>query len=328
VKRREFITIVGGAAVALPLAARAQPIVRTVGILLVSHEGETETQQWFAALQQRLGELGWGDRNIRFERRWAGGDPERIRANIADVARLNPDVILAQTTLIVAEVHKQITSVPVVFVQVSDPIGDGFVKSLARPGGNLTGFTNTMSSLGGKWLELLREAVPTLSRVGYLINRAASPGGGAYYMDTFQSAATTFRLKTVTLELEREDQIEALIASFVRDGGDGIVADSDAFITVNRKRIIAAVNRLRLPTVFYNTFFVTDGGLLSYGIDYRQQWRTAASYVDRILRGEKPQNLPVQQPTNFELAINLKTAKAIGVTVLPTMLTRADKVIE
>ena len=183
-------------------------------------------------------------------RRWAGGDAERMRTNIAEIVGLGPDVILAQNTPMVAALRKQTTSLPIVFVQVSDPVGDGFVEALARPGGNATGFTNTMSSLGGKWLELLREAVPSLSRVGFLYNRAAAPGSGAYYLESFHFAAKAFRMETVLIELRSAGEIDAVIAGFGEAGGNGMVANSDSFITVNRDRIIAAANRFRLPTIY------------------------------------------------------------------------------
>jgi putative ABC transport system substrate-binding protein len=228
----------------------------------------------------------------------------------------------------VAALHKETDSIPIVFVQVSDPVGDGFVESLARPGGNVTGFTNTMSTLGGKWLELLREVAPSLSRVGFLLNRTASPGGGAYYLEPFKSAAKSFGLTIFMLELGNEREIDKVIADFAAAGGDGIVTDSDAFIAVNRDRIIAAVNQLRLPTTYSTAYFARGGGLLSYGVDNAQQWQAAAGYVDRILRGDKPSDLPVQLPTKFELVINLKTAKVLGLTIPQTLLARADEVIE
>jgi ABC-type uncharacterized transport system substrate-binding protein len=329
-KRREFISLIGGAA-AWPLAARAQDggRLRRIGILLTVNESDPATQGWLARFQRRLRELGWtDDRNVRFERRWAGGDPERMRANIAEIVKLAPDVILAQNTPMVAALRKQTDSIPIVFVQVSDPVGDGFVETLARPGGNVTGFTNTMSSLGGKWVELLREAAPGVSQVGYLFNRAAAPGGGAYYMDPLLSAAAALGLKAVPLELRQEGEIDTVIADFAAAGGNGMVANSDSFITVNRDRIIAAANRLRLPTMFASSVSPSSGGLISYGPDTEEQWQGAAGYVDRILRGEKPRDLPVQQPAKFVLTINLKTAKAIGLEVPWFLQQRADEVIE
>jgi ABC-type uncharacterized transport system substrate-binding protein len=330
-KRRDFITLVGGGAAAWPLAARAQQRepLRRIGILLTTQENDPATQGLLAGFQRRLTEFGWVDKhNVRFERRWASGTPEGIRINVAEIVSLAPDVILAQNTPMVAALRKQTDSIPIVFVQVSDPVGDGFVETLAHPGGNASGFTNTISSLGGKWVELLREAAPGVTRVGYLFNRAAAPGGGAYYMDSLLSAADALGLKAVPLELRHEGEIDTVIADFAGAGGDGMVANSDSFITVNRHRIIAAANRLRLPTIYSSAIQADSGGLLSYGADTEQQWQAAASYVDRILRGEKPRNLAVQQPAKFVLMINLKTAKALGLKIPESFLLRADAVIE
>jgi putative ABC transport system substrate-binding protein len=328
-RRRTFLGVLGGAAVFRPLAARAQQSMRRVGVLMTALQGDPATQSWFAEFQRRLSELGWTrDRNIRFEPRWAAGDPERIRTNVAEIVNLKPDVILAQNTPIVAALHKQTKSIPIVFVQVSDPVGDSFVENLARPGGNVTGFTNTMSSLGGKWLELLREAVPRISRVGFLFNRAASPGRGTFYFEPFQSTAATFGLPTTPLEMRDDSEINSVISAFAENGGDGIVAESDSFITVHRAAIIAAINKHRLPAIYSTSLHARAGGLISYGVTTEEQWQAAALYVDRILRGEKPSDLPVQQPTKFSLAINLKTAKALGIDVPPILLVRADEVIE
>jgi ABC-type uncharacterized transport system substrate-binding protein len=329
-RRREFITLLGGAAVAWPLVARAQgDRMRRIGILLSVHETDPATQGWLAAFQQRLKELGWTDnRNVRFERRFAAGDPERMRVNAAEIVGLAPDLIVAQNTPMVAALRKQTDSIPIVFVQVSDPVGDGFVASLARPGGNVTGFTNTMSSLGGKWVELLKEAAPAVFTVGYLFNRAVAPGRGAYYMDSFLSAVAGFGLQAVELELKNDDEIDTVIADFAATGGNGMVANSDNFIAVHRDRIIAAANTHRLPTMYPSGYMTGSGGLISYGADQAQQWQAAASYVDRILRGEKPRDLPVQQPAKFVLTINLKTAKAIGLDVPWFLQQRADEVIE
>src|SRR5262245_49534309 len=221
-RRRELITLLGGAA-AWPLAARAQQgeRMRRVGILLTVQESDASTQSSLNAAQRRLAELGWmEDRNVRFDRRWAGGDAQRMRANVAEIVALAPDVILAQFTPMVAALRKQTESIPIVFVAVSDPVGEGFVNSLARPGGNVTGFTNTMSSLGGKWVELLHEAVPSLSQVGYLFNRAVAPGGGAYYMDALLSTAAALGIKAVQLELKNEEEIDHAIDTFAAAGGN------------------------------------------------------------------------------------------------------------
>jgi ABC-type uncharacterized transport system substrate-binding protein len=327
-KRREFITLIGGAAAALPLAARAQQ-PRQIGMLLTVQESDAATPGRVAVFQSRLRELGWvEDRTIRFERRYAGGDPQRMSANIVEIVGLRPDVILAQNTSMVAALRRQTDSIPIVFVQVSDPVGDGFVESLAHPGGNATGFTNTMSSLGGKWVELLKEAAPGVSQLGYLFNRAAAPGAGAYYLEPLLTAAAALGMKAVQLELRNVDEIDSVIAGFAAAGGNGMVANSDSFITVNRNRIIAVANRLRLPTIYSSAQNTNSGGLISYGADIEQQWYAAASYVDRILRGAKPRDLPVQSPAKFILSINIKTAKAIGLDIPWFLQQRADEVIE
>jgi putative ABC transport system substrate-binding protein len=326
-RRRNFLSVLGGA-VALPLAARAQQS-RQIGMLLTVQEGDPATQDWIGVFQRRLRELGWvEDRTIRFERRYAEGDPQRMSANIAEIVGLRPDVILAQNTPMVAALRRQTDSIPIVFVQVSDPVGDGFVESLAHPGGNTTGFTNTMSSLGGKWVELLKEAAPGVSQLGYLFNRTAAPGAGAYYLEPLLTAAAALGMKAVQLELRNADEIDSVIAGFAAAGGNGMVANSDSFITVNRNRIIATANRLRLPTMYASAQNTNSGGLISYGGDTEQQWYAAASYVDRILRGAKPRDLPVQSPTKFILSINLKTAKAIGLDIPWFLQQRADEVIE
>jgi putative tryptophan/tyrosine transport system substrate-binding protein len=330
-RRRAFISLLGGAAAAWPLAASAQQPerMRRIGVLLNTQENDPATQGWLDGFQQRLRQIGWvEDRTIRFERRYAGGDPQRRFANIAEIVGLRPDVILAQNTPMVAALRRQTDNIPIVFVQVSDPVGDGFVESLAHPGGNTTGFANTVSSLGGKWVELLKEAAPGVSQLGYLFNRAAAPGAGAYYLEPLLTAAAALGMKAVQLELRNVDEIDSVIAGFAAAGGNGMVANSDSFITVNRNRIIAAANRLRLPTMYSSAQNTNSGGLISYGADQGEQWYAAASYVDRILRGAKPRDLPVQSPAKFILSINIKTAKAIGLDIPWFLQQRADEVIE
>jgi putative ABC transport system substrate-binding protein len=328
--RRAFLTILGGGALPLlwPAAGRAQQgeRMRQVAVMMTAQPDDDATRQRLLGFQRRLTELGWTEgRNVRFERRFTGGSPASIRANVTEIVSLRPDLILAQNTPMVAALHAQTNDLPIVFVQVSDPVGAGFVKALARPGGNVTGFTNSMSSLGGKWLELLRDAAPGMKRVGFLFNRAASPGGGSFYLEPLKAAAAG--LTVIPLEVRNESEIEPAIAGFAGSDG-GIVADSDAFIAVNRDRIVAAINKHRLPAIYAQAIFATAGGLLAYDPDTDQQWQAAAGYADRILRGEKPLDLPVQQPTKFALTINLKTAKALGLTVPQTLLVSADDVIE
>jgi len=301
VKRRRFISLFGAAAasVSLPRSVRAQQM-RRVGVLMTVQESDPATQRYLATFQSRLKELGWiEDQTVRFNRRWAGGVTERMRAHIVEIAGLKPDVIVAQNTPMVAALRRETTTIPIVFVQVSDPLGDGFVQSLARPGTNATGFTNTMSSLGGKWVELLKEAAPAVSQVGYLFNRVAAPGNGEYYMEPLLTAAAALGLKAVRLELSNPGEIDRVIADFAAMGGNGLVANSDSFITVNRERINAAATRHRLPIMGAAATQTVSGGLLSYGADPAEQWQAAAGYIDRILRGEKPADLPVQQPAQI-----------------------------
>ncbi len=326
-RRREFLGVLGAAA-AWPQRVHAQQ-VRRIGIVLTTAESDPATQGFIATFQRRLQELGWSEgRNIHFDKRYAAGDRERLRDNIAEILRLTPDIILAQNTPTVAELQLQTTNVPIVFVMVSDPVGDGFVETLAKPGRNTTGFTNTISSLGGKWIELLKEAAPTVSQVGYLFNRAAAPGGGNYYLEPLLSAAQALGVKAVQLELTNPSDIDRTVAEFAANGGNGIVGNSDSFILINRQRIIAAVNKHRLPSIFVSSAFTNAGGMLSYGADTPQQWHGAAGYVDRILRGEAPRNLAVQLPTKMVLAINLKTANTLGFPLPWFLQQRADEIIE
>lgn len=324
-RRREFLGVLGAAA-AWP--AHAQQI-RRVGIVLTAAESDAATQSFIATFQRRIQDLGWSeDRNIRFDKRYAAGNRNRLRENIAEILRLSPDVVLAQNTPTVADLQHQTKTVPIVFVMVSDPVGDGFVDNLAKPGRNATGFTNTIASLGGKWIELLKEAVPAISQVGYLFNRAAAPGAGNYYLQSLLSAAQALGVKAVQLELTNPDDIDRAISEFAAAGGNGLVGNSDSFILVNRQRIIAAANKHRLPSIFVSALYTNAGGMMSYGADTPQQWHGAAGYVDRILRGEAPRNLAVQLPTKMILTINIKAANALGVPTPWFLQQRADEIIE
>ena len=331
-KRRDFVTLLGGAAAAWPFGARAQQSggMRRIGVLTDLPSDDSEAQVRNAAFLQGLQELGWTvGRNLQIDFRWGKGrGAGPLREYAVELVALAPGVILAVGVSSVTALQQAGGSVPMVFVQVSDPVGDGFVESLAHPGGNATGFTNTMSSLGGKWVELLKEAAPGVSQLGYLFNRAAAPGAGAYYLEPLLTAAAALGMKAVQLELRNADEIDSVIAGFAAAGGNGMVANSDSFITVNRNRIIAAANRLRLPTMYASAQNTNSGGLISYGPDTEQQWYAAASYVDRILHGAKPRDLPVQSPAKFILSINIKTAKAIGLDIPWFLQQRADEVIE
>jgi putative ABC transport system substrate-binding protein len=331
IARREFITLLGGAAVSWPLAARAQQSerMRRIGVLMNLPSDNSEGMARLAAFLQGLQELGWTvGRNVQIDYRWGSPDADRIRKDAAELLVLAPDVILSSATPTVGALQQATRTVPIVFALVADPVGAGFVETLARPGGHMTGFAAAMGSLAGKWLGLLKEAVPNLSRVGILSNSAVSAGAGEFYRAPFQVAAAALGITGVSIELPVPEAIEPAIAAFAAAGGNGIVGESNSFNAVNYQRIITAVNARRLPSIFPLAFYPHAGALASYGVDTKRQWLGAAEYIDRILRGEQPGNLPVQQPAKFELVVNMKTAKAIGLEVPPTLLARADEVIE
>jgi putative tryptophan/tyrosine transport system substrate-binding protein len=329
VKRREFITLVGGAAAAWPLAARAQQPerMRRVGILLPAASDSVEFQARVAAFHQGLALLGWTiGRNVRIDTRWATPYIAEIRKHAAELAALAPDVILAHGISTVAPLLQATRTVPIVFPVAGDPVGSGLVDSLARPGGNVTGFMNFEYSLGGKWLELLKQIAPSVSRVAVL--RDTTQGSGTSLFAAIQTAATALRVEVNPVNMRDASEIERAITAFGRSPDSGLIVTPSAPSFVHRDLIIALAARHKLPAAYYERFFVLAGGLISYGADEVDQYRQAASYVDRILKGEKPADLPVQAPTKYELAINLKTAKALGLEVPPMLLARADEVIE
>jgi putative ABC transport system substrate-binding protein len=326
--RRDFITLLGGAAIAWPVGARAQQPdrVRLIGVLMGIAE-TAEGRSRVLALQQGLQRLGWIDgRNVRFEVRWAGGDADRMRTYSAELARLAPDVILVNGTQASSILLHEVHSVPVVFVQVSDPITSGLVTSLARPGGNATGFNSNEDAMLGKWLELLKEIVPRVTRVAFIFN----PGDPAWegYLHAGQSVAPTLHIQLIPTAVRDAADIERTIDAFAREPDGGLIVQPTAITTVHRELIVARAAQHRLPAVYPLRSFATSGGLASYGVENIDLYRRAASYVDRILKGERPSDLPVQQPTNFELVINLKTAKALGLDVPWILQQRADEVIE
>ena len=326
--RRQLISLLGGA-VAWPLAARAQQAerVRRIGILLPATSDDTEFQARVGAFLQGLALLGWTiGRNVRIDTRWAGINAEDIRKNAAELAALAPDVILAHGTLSVAAMQHATRTVPVVFPIASDPVGGGVVESLARPGGNITGFMNYEFGMGGKWLELLKEIAPNVTRAGVL-REPASPSGIGHF-SAIQAVAPSLRVEVSPLNLRDAGEIERAVAAFAGSPNAGLVLTSVAGAARHRDLIIALAARHKLPAVYYTRSFVVAGGLASYGPDFIDQYRRAAGYVDRILKGEKPADLPVQAPTKYDLVINLKTAKALGIEVPPTLLARADEVIE
>ena len=327
-KRREFITLLGGAAAAWPLAAGAQRSdrPRRVGVLMNFAEDDLEGQSRVAAFSQALQTFGWTvGHNLQIAVRWGGADAESYRRNAAELVALAPDVILASASPAVMAIQQTAYGGPVVFVVVSDPVGGGFVDNLARPGRNVTGFTQFEYGLSAKWLELLKEFVPRVSRVAVIRNPAIAAGPGQ--LGALQAVAPSLGVELRPVDVRNASELERALNSFVRSGGDGLIATGGG-IAVQRKLIVTLAARYRLPTIYPYRYFVADGGLMSYGPDLVDQYRQAADYVNRVLQGEKPAALPVQASTKHRLIINLKTAKALGLEVPPTLLARADEVIE
>src|SRR6266511_213834 len=327
-KRREFITLLGGAAAAWPLAAYAQQPerVRRIGSL-TGIADDSMTQARLATFLETLQQLGWTEgQNVQVDRRWGGGDADRIRKYAAELATLNPDVILATGAPATQQFLLATRTVPIVFVLVPDPVGSGFVESLSRPGGNATGFMQFEYGLSGKWLELLKEIAPGVTRAAVLRDPALPSGIGQFAV--IQSVAPSVGVEVRPVSVRDAAEIERAIAAFARSPNSGMIVTSSALTVRHRELIIALAARHKLPAVYYRRYFVATGGLISYGYDTVDQYRRAAGYVDRILKGEKPADLPVQAPTKYELVINLKTAKALGLDVPATVLARADEVIE
>ena len=330
-KRREFITLLGGTAAAWPLAVRAQQPeqMRRIGVLSSIGESDLEAQSMVAALHKALRELGWVDgSNIRIDHRWAAGNSSRLESLAKDLVQLRPDVLVAHTTPAVLALRQQPGIIPIVFVQVSDPIGTGFIANLAHPGGNITGFTSFESSMGGKWAEMLKEMAPNITRIALLFNPETAPYVTRYYQGPFEASARSFGIDPSANPVRNTHEIETAISILGREPGGGLIVMPDSFNIVHRDRIIELAARYRLPAISPYPFAVREGGLMSYGIDLIELFRLAASYVDRILHGTKPADLPVQAPTKYALVINLKTAKALGLEVPPALLARADEVIE
>jgi putative ABC transport system substrate-binding protein len=329
VKRREFITLIGGAAAAWPLPARAQQSdgVRRIGVLMNRAADDTEGQARLAAFQQGLQQFGWIDgRNVRIDARWGAGDTERFRRYAAELVATTPDVVLGAGSPVVAALRQATRSVPIVFALVADPVGSGYVASLARPGGNATGFASTEFGISGKWLELLKEIAPGMTRVAVLRDPTNALGIGQFA--AIQSVAPSFGVELTPIDVHDASEIERDIVAFARSSNDGLIVAASPLAALHRVLINALAVRHKLLAVYADSFFVTSGGLISYGPNTLDPFRQAAGYVDRILKGEKPADLPVQAPTKYELVINLKTAKTLGVTVPDTLLARADEVIE
>src|SRR5215469_817157 len=330
-RRRDFITLLGGAAVAWPLAARAQQDdrVRRIGVLMQLNENDPLSKSIVSAFTQALADLGWTDgRNVRMDLRWAGGDINRMRALARELVGLQPDIIVPYGTPATAAVQGQTRTIPIVFASVADPVASGIVARLDRPNGNITGFGILEPSLGGKWLELLSEIAPGLNRVALIFNPDTSTASA--YMPSLETVARSLKVVTIIAHVHSDAEIETAIVALGREPGGGLVVMPDAFTDVHRKAIILAAARNNVPTVYHLSTFVRDGGLVSYGPDRVDSFRRAATYVDRILRGEKPGDLPVQFPSpgKFEMVLNLKTAKTLGLAVPPSILLRATEVIE
>lgn len=330
-RRRDFITLLGSAGVALPIAARAQQSAHTrrIGVLMGYAESDPEAQILVQTFHQALRALGWRDgENLQIEYRWGRGDPAQIRAIAKELVALQPDLILANTTPVTGALQRETKTIPIVFAIVSDPVGDGFVSSLARPGGNITGFINYEASMVSKWLEMLKQMAPASTRAALMYNPDVAPGGGSYFRAPFEAAALALGMQPVFRPVHHAEELERAVADLRGAPPTALVTGFDAFLSVNRKIIISAAARDAVPVIYSRRAFTADGGLVSYGPDYMDLFGRAALYVDRILKGTKPEDLPVQLPTKFELVINLKTAHALGLEIPPSLLARADEVIE
>jgi len=327
-QRRSFIALIGATAATIGFAARAQQPerVRRIAVLYSLGEGDPESVVRRTAFEQALKELGWTDGgNLRIDYRWAANDPELIRKFVAELVAMAPDVILTSGSVVVGPMVRATAKIPIVFLQVIDPVGSGLIESMAQPGGNVTGFTQFEYSLAGKWLELLKEIAPNLSRVAVLRDATRGPGIGQFAV--IQAMAPPYRVELSPINAGDPAEMERGIAAFARFPNAGLVVTVGG-TAVRRDVIVAAAAKHRLPAVYPYRYFTSDGGLISYGPDTIEPYARAASYVDRIFKGEKPANLPVQAPTKYHLAINLKTAKALGLTVSSSLLSRADEVIE
>jgi len=327
-RRREFLGVLGAATV-WPQGINAQQAerVRRVGVLMILSESDPDARPRVKGFEQGLQQAGWGKERLHLDYRWAGGDLNRIRTYAAEIVNLAPDVIVANTTPVLEVFHKQTTTIPIVFVQVADPIGEGFVESLSRPGGNITGFTNFEFPMGSKWVELLREIAPSIKSAAVLFNPKTAPYGEAFFHQ-IKASASALGIEAVAMMVNDVAGLEAMVAAISGKPDASVIILPDAFTTVHRSLINELIGRNHLVAVYPFRFFATDGGLVSYGVVAEDLFRRAGEYVGRILDGAAPRDLPVQAPVKFELVINLKTAKALGLTVPPRLLSRADEVIE
>ena len=330
-RRREFITLLGGAAVAWPFAARAQQPgerVRRIGILMGTAESDPEAQSWLSAFVQNLQNLGWVEgQDIRIDFRFGAGDGKRLRTYAAELIGLAPEVILGETTQVLSALRESTRTLPIVFVNVADPVSAGFVSSLSRPGGNITGFAGFEYATSGKWLELLKEIAPDVTRVAVVFHDRQAPNS-AGRLPTIETLSRSLKVDLNMADVRNEAEIARVVEVLAREPNGGMMVLPSSFTVVHRNLFIVLAAKHRLPAVYPFRYFADTGGLISYGIDTADLYRRAASYVDRILRGARPADLPVQQPTKYELVINLRTARALGLEVPPTLLARADEVIE
>ena len=328
-RRRNFIKAIAGSAAAWPLAVRAQQSeqMRRIGVLMNRVVDDVDGQARLAVFQQSLQQLGWGvDRNLRMDTRYGGNDVDRERRYAAELVALAPDIMLASGTVSVMALKHATRTVPIVFAAVSDPVGAGVVDTLARPGGNVTGFMNFEYNLSGKWLELLKQIAPRVTRAAVLRNPAIPAGIGQF--SAIQAVAPAVGVEVTPIGVQSPEEIERALAAFARSADTGLIVTASALASVHLDRIVALASRLKLPAVYPYRSLVARGALVSYGPDLIDQFRRAAGYVDRILKGKKPADLPVQAPTKYELLINLKTARALGLEIPPMLLARADEVIE
>jgi putative ABC transport system substrate-binding protein len=330
-RRREFISLLCGAAVAWPCSPMAQQSdqIRRIGVLMELAASDAQARSNVAALQRGLHELGWVEgSNLRIDYRWAPDDAVLVWKFAKELVELRPDVIVARSTPVVATLLGQTRSIPIIFVAISDPIGEGFVASMAYPAGNVTGFTNFESSMTGKWVELLKQIAPDVTRIGFLFNPQTAAGGGSFFLHAVDAAVSTLKVQANMALVHDDEEIEGAFTALAGEPGAGAVLLPDIFTVAHHQLVVALAARYHVPTVYPYRFMVERGGLISYGVDIDNLFERAATYVDRILKGANPAELPVQAPTKFELVINQRTAKTLGLTVPYTLLAGAEEVIE
>jgi putative tryptophan/tyrosine transport system substrate-binding protein len=328
-KRRQFVTLICGAVAGLPLAARAQQPTRHIGMLIGYAENDPEIQARLAACRQALEGNGWKEGgNLRIDYRFAPASPDQAQVYAKELVALRPDVLVGNSTPATAALLQETRTIPIVFVGVSDPVGSHFVASIARPGGSATGFTNFAPSMVGKWLEMLKQVAPGIARAAVIFNPKTAPGGGSFFLEPFEAVARSFAIEPIAAGVNDADEIASAVTVMARKPGGSLIIMPDAFTTVHRQLIILLSARYALPAVYPYRYQAIEGGLLSYGVDDIDLMRRAAPYVDRILKGEKVVNLPVQAPVKFDLVLNLRAAKVLGLTVPPTLIALADEVIE